>query len=67
MRVALALFRDRGFDGTTIEHIATRAEVSKSSIYTHFGSKEALLRRGVAPLVDALTSVFDRPGATSGP
>jgi AcrR family transcriptional regulator len=66
MRVALALFRDRGFDGTTVDDIATRAEVSKSSIYTHFDSKEDLLSRGVAPFVDSLTSVFDRPEATSG-
>jgi len=66
MRVALELFRDRGFDGTTVDDIATRAEVSKSSIYTHFGSKEELLSRGVTPLVESLASVFERPEATSG-
>jgi AcrR family transcriptional regulator len=34
---ARGLFAQRGFDGTSIEEIAARAEVSKPVVYEHFG------------------------------
>jgi AcrR family transcriptional regulator len=37
-----AVFAERGFDGTSIEEIATRARVSKPVVYEHFGGKEGL-------------------------
>jgi len=40
--VARALFAERGFEGTSIEEIAARAEVSKPVVYEHFGGKEGL-------------------------
>ena len=40
--IARALFAERGFDGTSIEEIAARAEVSKPVVYEHFGGKEGL-------------------------
>ena len=40
--VALLCFAEKGFDGTSIEEIATRAGVSKPVIYEHFGGKEGL-------------------------
>ena len=36
------LFAERGLDGTSIEEIATRADVSKPVVYEHFGGKEGL-------------------------
>ncbi len=39
---ARGLFAERGFDGTSIEEIAARAEVSKPVVYEHFGGKEGL-------------------------
>ena len=36
------LFAERGFDGTSVEEIAARAEVSKPVVYEHFGGKEGL-------------------------
>jgi AcrR family transcriptional regulator len=39
---ARGLFAQRGFDGTSIEEIAARAEVSKPVVYEHFGGKEGL-------------------------
>jgi AcrR family transcriptional regulator len=36
------LFAERGFDGTTIEEIAARADVAKPMVYEHFGGKEGL-------------------------
>lgn len=40
---ALDLFDDNGFDKVTIEQIAAQAEVSPSSIYRYFGTKEGII------------------------
>jgi len=42
LTVARGLFAERGFDGTSIEEVAARAEVSKPVVYEHFGGKEGL-------------------------
>jgi AcrR family transcriptional regulator len=42
-REAVARFDREGFDGVTVEQIATAADVSPMSIYRWFGSKEALV------------------------
>ena len=39
---ARGLFAARGFDGTSVEEVAARAEVSKPVVYEHFGGKEGL-------------------------
>ena len=36
------LFFDRGFEGTTIDEIAQRTEISKGAVYLHFPSKEEI-------------------------
>jgi AcrR family transcriptional regulator len=41
---ALALFRENGFDATTMQQIATRASVVKSAAYYYFPSKEAIIQ-----------------------
>ena len=41
---ALALFRERGFDATTMQEIASRALVVKSAAYYYFPSKEAIIQ-----------------------
>lgn len=40
--VARGLFAERGYDATTIEEVAQRANVSKPVVYEHFGGKEGL-------------------------
>ena len=40
---ALALFRERGFEETTIRDIASRAGLSLGAAYYYFKSKEALV------------------------
>jgi AcrR family transcriptional regulator len=40
---ALDLFDERGFSAVTIDEIAAAAEVSPSSVYRYFGTKEGLL------------------------
>jgi AcrR family transcriptional regulator len=59
---ALDLFDERGFSAVTIEEIAAAAEVSPSSVYRYFGTKEGLI---VADEFDtmsqeALEELFDR-------
>ena len=41
--VALDLFTDQGFDGTSMREIAERLQLSKPAIYYHFASKEEIL------------------------
>src|SRR5262249_29516822 len=43
LETALALFRERGFDPTTMRDIATRAGLSLGATYYYFHSKEALV------------------------
>jgi AcrR family transcriptional regulator len=40
---ALRLFRGRGYEGTTIEQIAEAAEVSQSTFFRYFPTKEAVV------------------------
>jgi AcrR family transcriptional regulator len=47
---AQALFRERGFDGSTLRAIAERAGMGASSIYRHVRSKEELLVQELADL-----------------
>lgn len=44
-QIAIEQFEEHGFDAVTIEHIAAHAEVSPSTVYRHFGTKEALVLR----------------------
>ena len=47
---ARKLFRERGFDGTTLRAIAAEAEMGASSIYRHVASKHELLVLELAEL-----------------
>ena len=42
IEIARHAFAERGFDGTAVEEVANRAEVSKPVVYEHFGGKEGL-------------------------
>jgi AcrR family transcriptional regulator len=42
VQVGRSLFAAKGFDGTSTEEIAARANVSKPVVYEHFGGKEGL-------------------------
>ncbi|MGK5641683.1 TetR/AcrR family transcriptional regulator [Streptomyces sp. URMC 126] len=66
LAVAVAVFNERGYDGTSMEHLSRAAGISKSSIYHHVRSKEELLRRAISRALDGLFAVLDEPGATTG-
>ena len=44
---AKRLFSTHGFDGTSMDAIAKAAEVSKLTVYSHFGDKDALFKAAV--------------------
>ncbi len=65
--VGRTLFAERGYDGTSVEEIASRAGVSKPVVYEHFGGKEGLyavvVDREVQRLLDTFTAALtgDKP------
>ncbi|WP_062462358.1 TetR/AcrR family transcriptional regulator [Demequina soli] len=62
LTVGRALFAEKGFEGTSVEEIASRADVSKPVVYEHFGGKEGMyaviVDREVQGLLDALTGAL---------
>ncbi|RCV54802.1 TetR family transcriptional regulator [Marinitenerispora sediminis] len=67
MRVAVQVFNERGYDGTSMEDLARALGVTKSAIYHHVAGKEELLRQSLDRALDALFAVTREPGAASGP
>ncbi len=49
---AETLFRRQGYDRTTIEEIASEADVSIGTMYTYFGSKSGIMRALMEPVID---------------
>ncbi len=41
--VSVALFEDRGFENVTVEEVASQSQVSPSTLYRYFGTKESLV------------------------
>ena len=48
LQAAAALFREKGFEGVGVDALAAAACLSHGSVYSHFGSKEALAAEAVA-------------------
>lgn len=66
LAVAVEVFNERGYDGTSMEHLSKAAGISKSSIYHHVRGKEELLERAVGRALDGLFGTLDDPGAKHG-
>jgi AcrR family transcriptional regulator len=59
LRVAVTVFNERGYDGTSMEDLSRRLGISKSSIYYHVDSKEQLLALALDRALDGLFAVTD--------
>jgi AcrR family transcriptional regulator len=66
LAVAVRVFTERGYDGTSMGDLATASGLSKSSIYHHVEGKEQLLRLALERAVEPLFAVTREPGATQG-
>ena len=65
--VARGLIAERGFEGTSVEEIAARAEVSKPVVYEHFGGKEGLYAVVVDREVQQLLTMMRTALTAGGP
>ena len=53
-----ALFLSSGYQGTSVDQIAASAEVSKQTVYKHFGDKQELLLAIVNDALDSTVTPF---------
>ena len=65
--VAVRVFLERGYDGSSLDQVARAAGITKASIYYHARGKEELLLRGTGRAFDALLAVLAEPAAARGP
>lgn len=66
LATAVELFNERGYEATAVSEIATKLGLSKSALYHHFASKEALLETALDVALGGLEAVLTEPGAVSG-
>lgn len=59
IQAAISEFRSNGFDATSMDKIAARAEVSKRTVYNHFPSKELLFSEILMQLWQSCHEQFD--------
>lgn len=64
--VAVQVFNERGYDGTSMEDLARAAGISKSSFYHHVEGKEALLAAACDRALSALSAIRDEPASRTG-
>lgn len=66
MEAAIAVFSRKGYQGATMEDVATEAGLGKGTLYLYFSSKEELLReilsQGLQVLNDGLREIADGLG-----
>jgi AcrR family transcriptional regulator len=66
LAVAVKLFNERGYDGTSMEDLSRKLGITKSAIYHHVRSKEDLLRLAVDRALDGLFDVAAEAQAAPG-
>lgn len=59
---AIRLFVDHGYEGVSVDEIARTANVSKPTIYSHFGGKEELFIFLLEDVCDRLLAPLAGPG-----
>ncbi|HVA59667.1 MAG TPA: TetR/AcrR family transcriptional regulator [Mycobacteriales bacterium] len=66
LAVAVGVFNERGYDGTSMEDLARASGITKSSFYHHIEGKEQLLRLALERALAGLFAVTAETGAGSG-
>ncbi|MBW2500871.1 MAG: TetR/AcrR family transcriptional regulator [Deltaproteobacteria bacterium] len=66
IRIAGELFAEQGFQGTSLRDIGQAVELRRGSLYSHFSSKEEILKMLLAPAVEELIEVLDGVAAQPG-
>ncbi|HEY3466718.1 MAG TPA: TetR/AcrR family transcriptional regulator [Amycolatopsis sp.] len=66
LQVAVKLFNERGYDGTSMEDLSRKLGITKSAIYHHVPSKEELLRLAVDRALDGLFEVAESTDRLDG-
>jgi len=67
VQAAIAEFRAAGFDATSVDKVAARAEVSKRTLYNHFPSKDELFAEILRVLWHSSASRVELPYRADAP
>jgi AcrR family transcriptional regulator len=67
LAVAVELFNERGYDGTSMRDLAARLGIAKSAIYHHVAGKEELLSLALDRALGGLATVTSRARALPAP
>lgn len=65
LAVAVTVFTQRGYDGTTMDHLASALGLSKSSIYHHVSGKQELLARALDRALLQLEAVVQEAASSN--
>ena len=66
LRVAVDVFNERGYDGTSMEDLAQTLGITKSAIYHHVRSKDELLGLALDHALDGLFAAAEEAAASTG-
>ena len=66
LEIAVRVFIEQGYDATSVAALASRLGLSKSALYHHFESKEALLELALDEAIGSLEGVLAEPAAQQG-
>lgn len=64
--IAIDLFMEKGYNGTSMGELAKAAGITKSAIYHHVSSKEELLKIALSRALDQLFAMLGESGAWEG-
>lgn len=67
LEAATALFAELGYEGTTIRGVSERAKVSRSAVFWHFKTKEALFQEAFQNLLTPFLDRFEASASSVDP
>src|SRR4051794_21381607 len=60
LEVAGELFAEKGYDATSLREISERLAITKAALYSHFRSKDDIMRALLAPMDDIVSELLER-------